>query len=55
MTYTISTGTKKDGSWWARLETETHYSVGSAEDEHAAILNAVHEASGLIEMSKRTN
>jgi hypothetical protein len=52
MTYTIITGQRGDGSWWARFSSfgdpRVHYAIGYGRDEHSAIADAVAEAMFLI-------
>jgi hypothetical protein len=47
-TANISMDRKADGTWWARLETDTHYAVGEGEDICEAVRNAVFEASFIL-------
>jgi hypothetical protein len=49
MTYTITTGQLKSGRYWARLDTETHYSHAEGDDAWTAAVNAVQEAQFIIE------
>jgi hypothetical protein len=45
----VTYGQRKDGTWWARVETETRYSVGYGRDAGEACLSAIQEAQTIIE------
>jgi hypothetical protein len=51
--YKITTGVTKNGSWWSRLESDTHYAVGKGDTEWDAVNSAVQEAMGIIRGSQR--
>ena len=55
MTWTLTTGRKRDGRYWARLENDTHYAVGEGADEWEAALNATHEAMPLFDAASATS
>ena len=46
--YKLTVGSTSDGDYWARVDTDTHYSRAVADDPWTAALNAVHEAQFLI-------
>jgi hypothetical protein len=55
MRYEITTGQKKSGGWWARLETDSAYSRGEGDDEWTAVVRAAQESQFLFEYSPSTS
>ena len=48
----VTSGQKKDGTYWARFDAGTHYAVGEGATSYDAILSAVFEAQGIPEQDE---
>jgi hypothetical protein len=53
LTYTVKVGALDDGTWWARFDGKSYYSMGSGEDAWSAVLDATREAHFVIEDEAR--